>query len=134
MLWRAGKDLVQEVMAYFERRRAWELKQYGQLSAQDVESLQSAKERFSSQEFERLYASWSSGEIAGSATRRTLALKYSDVKIEFRTHLVSRRSADDRKLNGGGGSPLHPPTSPATSPETSLPQKPEHQEIQEHEE
>jgi len=131
---RTGKDLVQEVSAYFERRRVWELKQYAQLSAQDVESLQSAKERFSSQELDRLYASWSSGEVDGSAMRRTLARKYSDVKIEFRTHLISRRSGDVRKLNGGAGRLLHPPTSRGTSPPTSPTEKPKHQEIQGHEE
>lgn len=127
---RAGKDLVQEVTAYFERRRAWELKQYSQLSAQDVESLQSAKERFASEELERLYASWSSAEVDGSTLRRTLAREYSDVKIEFRTCLVSRRSADVHKANGGGGSVLHPPTSRGTSRETSPPEKTQHQGIQ----
>jgi hypothetical protein len=128
---RAGKDLVQEVMAYFERRRAWELKQYGQLSVQDVESLQSAKERFASDELERLYASWSSGEVDGNALRRTLGRKYSGVKIEFRMHLVSRRSVEVHKLNGGGRRPLHPPTSRGTSPGTSPPEKPQDNECQE---
>lgn len=131
---RAGKDLVQELSAYFERRRAWELKQYRQLSAQDVESLQSAKERFASEELERLYAAWSSGEVDGSALRRTLGLKYSEVQIEFRTCLVSRRSGDVRKLNGGGGSTLCPPALPGASQGTSPPQNSEDQEIQGHEE
>jgi hypothetical protein len=125
---RAGKDLVQEVMVYFGRRQAWELKQYGQLSAQDVESLQSAKERFASDELERLYTSWSSGEVNGSALRTTLARKYSDVKIEFRTCLVSRRSADVRKPNNGGGSPFHVPTLRGTSQVASPPEKSQHPE------
>jgi hypothetical protein len=131
---RAGKNLAQEVSAYFERRRAWELKQYAQLSAQDVESLQSAKERFASQELERLYASWNSGDVDTSTMRKTLARKYSDVKIEFRTCLVSRRSAEFRKGRGAGGSALHPPTSPDSSPDASPLAKPHHQEIQGHEE
>jgi len=77
---RAGKNLVQDISAYFERRRAWELKQYSQLSAQDVESLQSAKERFASDELERLYVSWTSGEVDGNAMRRSLARKFSGVR------------------------------------------------------
>lgn len=131
---RAGKALVQDMMAYFERRRAWELKQYSQLSAEDVESLQSAKERFASDELDRLYASWSSGEVDGRALRRTLARKYSDVKIEFRTCLVSRRSTEARQARKGEGSGLHPPTSRGTSPVTSPREKPQQQEIQGHEE
>ncbi len=108
---RARKDLVQEISSYFERRRVWELKQYGQFSTQDVESLQSAKERFASEELETLYASWSSGELDGDALRRTLAQKYSDVKIEFRTCLVSRRTAKARQPSGDKGRTLHPPAS-----------------------
>ena len=131
---RAGKDLVQEVTAYFERRKAWELKQYGQLSALDVESLQNAKERFASEQLERLYTSWSSGQVEGSALKRALAQKCSDVKIEFHTYLVSRRSVDVQTLDNSGGSPLHPPTSPGTSQPTSPSENPQKQEIQGHEE
>ena len=131
---RAGKDLVQEISGYFERRRAWELKQYGQLSALDVESLQGAKERFASEELERLYSSWSSGELDSSALRRTLVRKYSDVKIEFRTCLLSKRTSDARQADRDGRSGLHPPASRATSPGTSPPSSSQHQETQGHEE
>jgi hypothetical protein len=126
---RAGKDLVQEINGYFERRRAWELKQYGQLTALDVESLQGAKERFASQELERLYASWSSGELDSGALRRTLVRKYSDVKTEFHTCLVSRRTAEAGR-SGNGGSGLHPPASRGTSPDTSPPPSSQQQETQ----
>jgi len=131
---RAGGDLVREITLYFERRRAWELKQYGQLSAQDVEALQSAKERFASEELERLFALWSSGDLDGGALRRSLVRKYSDVKISFRTHLVSRKSSQARKSNGDEGSTLHPPASRGTSPGTSPSQDSQRQEIQGHEE
>jgi hypothetical protein len=131
---RAGRDLVREVTLYFERRRAWELKQYGQLSAQDVESLQSAKERFASDELERLYASWSSGELDDAAVRRALLRKYSEVKIQFRTWLVSRRAPQAPKPSGDRGSALHPPTSRGTSPETSPSENSQDPEVQGHEE
>jgi hypothetical protein len=131
---RAGRDLVREVTLYFERRQAWELKQYGQLSAHDVESLQGAKERFASDDLEPVYASWTSGELDGGALRRVLARKYSNVKIAFRTYLVSRKASQAGKLNGDGRSALHPPTSPGTSPGTSPSENSQHEEAQRHEE
>jgi hypothetical protein len=131
---RAGRDLVREVTLYFERRQAWELKQYGQLSAHDVESLQAAKERFASDDLERVYASWTSGELDGGALRRVLARKYSNVKIAFRTYLVSRKASQAGKLNGDRRSALHPPTSPGTSPGTSPSENSQHEEAQRHDE
>ena len=131
---RAGRDVAREISLYFERRRAWELKQYARLSAQDVEALQSAKKRFASEELERLYALWSSGELDGGALRRSLVRKYSDVKISFRTHLVSRKWAQARKSNGDEGSTLHPPASRGNSPGTSPSQDSQEQELQGHEE
>lgn len=131
---RAGRDLVQQVSLYFERRRAWELKQYGQLSADDVESLKIAKERFASDDWERLYASWSSGELDGGSLRQALARKYAEVRIEFRTYLVSRRAARARKPNGDEGSAVHPSASRTTSPGTSPPEDSQQQEVQGHEE
>ena len=131
---RVGKDLVREISLYFERRRAWELKQYGQFSTEDVESLQSAKERFVSEELERLYASWSSGELDGSAMRRAIARKYSDVKIMFRTCLIAQKAPQVRKPNREGGSALHPPASCGTSPETSPTDNSQHQEVRGHKE
>ena len=131
---RAGRDIVREISLYFERRRVWELKQYTQLSAQDVEALQSAKERFASEELERLYASWSSGDLDGGALRRSLVRKYSDVKISFCSHLVSRKCSQVRKSNSDEGSALHPPASRGTSPQTSPSQDSQGQELQGHEE
>jgi len=131
---RAGQDLVREVTLYFERRQAWELKQYGRLSADDVESLQSAKERFAAEDLERLYASWMSRELDAGGLRRVLARKYSDVRIAFRTYLVSRKASQAGKPNGDERSALHPATPPGTSPETSLPEGSHHEEGQEHEE
>jgi len=125
---RAGKDLAQEVTAYFERRRAWERKEYAQLSTEDLEALQAAKERFASEELEQLYGAWSSHEVDGRGLRATLARKYSGVKIEFRAYLVSRKAAGVRKSNGDSGSGLHPSTSQSASPRTSPPQSAEERE------
>jgi hypothetical protein len=131
---RAGRDLIREVSLYFERRRAWELKQYGQLSVQDVEALQSAKERFASEDLEQVYASWRSGELDGSALRRVLVRKYSNVRIAFRTHLVSRKASQVGRPSGDRGSALHPPASRGTSPGTSRSENSQHQEPQGHKE
>jgi hypothetical protein len=112
---RAGKDLGEQVTAYFERRRAWELKLYGRFSAEDVQSLQSAKGRFASHEVEQLYASWNSGELDGSALRKALSGKYSNARIAFRTHLVSRRRDHRQKVNNAGRDPLHTRASRGTA-------------------
>jgi len=131
---RAGKDLVEQVTAYFERRRAWELKLYGQFSAEDVQSLKSAKERFASQEVERLYASWNSGELDGGALRKALSGRYSDARIAFRTHLVSGRRDHLHKVNNAGESPLHPTASRGTRAEASPIRNAQKQENRGHEE
>jgi hypothetical protein len=113
---RAGKDLLVQVTAYFERRRAWELKLYGQFSAEDVQSLQIAKERFASNEVEQLYASWNSGELDGNALRQALSGKYSEARIAFRTHLVSRRRNHPSKVNNAAGGRAHTRASQGTEP------------------
>ena len=88
---RGARDAAtKDVCLYFERRRAWQQKQYARLSTEDLEALQNAKERYTSDELERLYASWISGDIDDTRLQRILGRKFCSVKIEFRTWLACR--------------------------------------------
>jgi hypothetical protein len=87
----AGEAAAKDVCLYFERRRAWEQKQYARFSTEDLEALHNGKERYASDELECLYASWTSGEIDDSRLQRTLGHKFCSVKIEFRTWLARQK-------------------------------------------
>ena len=87
---RVGPDAIQDVVRFFERRRAWELKQYLQFSPEDVERLQNAGERYARPEIEKLYSAWASNELTNDGLHRALAQKYATANISFRGYLVGR--------------------------------------------
>ena len=97
---RIGADTVKDIVRFFERRKAWELKQYAQFSGDDVEGLQSARQRYASPELETLYASWTSGEVDDRGLKSKLARKYGSSNISFRTSLV-------RQKGDGLGNSIH---------------------------
>jgi hypothetical protein len=97
---RGARDAAaKDVCLYFERRKAWEQKQYARFSTEDLEALQNARERYASNELERLYTSWTSGEIDDSRVQRTLGRKFCSVKIEFRTWLAGQKKQSAAKFS-----------------------------------
>jgi hypothetical protein len=113
---RIGKDAARDVALYFERRKSWERKQYGQFSNEDLESLQNSKERYGTEDFERLYASWMSGEIDDRALQRLVTWKYCSLKIDFATYLVRSKAQNDAQARMGNGIALYPATPGGASP------------------
>jgi hypothetical protein len=75
------------LLQYFRTRRTWDEKHYGKLSNDDIAFINEGKDRFGSQELEKLYRRWCAGEITEN-TMRSDSLKFrtpSEVSIIFST-------------------------------------------------
>ena len=82
-----------EGLRYFHYRHMWETKQYGRLSAEQIEFLNEAKKRFDDALTDIRYQHWLSGQItAGEVTEefRRLAPRR---EVSFRTELVDGQAA-----------------------------------------
>ncbi|HKW35198.1 MAG TPA: hypothetical protein VJN92_19460 [Candidatus Acidoferrum sp.] len=81
-------SLSREVLRYFRLRSAWDRKEYGTLSADELEWLDQASQLYSGAQTESLYVAWQAGEIR----ERDLQKEFPDAgtgrRIEFRTYLV----------------------------------------------
>jgi hypothetical protein len=98
--------LLEELERYFELRAAWEGKQYGKLSMDDLEWLDQATERFTSREIEQLYAAWDNSEAGREQWRRLFREVYPPRAIEFRTCLVTPSGSKNSKAaQDGTGKP-----------------------------
>ena len=77
-----------ELIRYFRLRAAWDAKQYGKLSNEDVEWLERSNLRFKNQDIEHLYDSWA----ASKRTEEGLGLQNGESvarrNIRFATHLI----------------------------------------------
>lgn len=89
--------LLDELESYFELRAAWEEKQFGKMSIDDLERLDQANQRFTGREIERLYAAWDSSEAGRERWRRLFSEVYPPRAIEFRTCLVTPSGSKDSK-------------------------------------
>jgi hypothetical protein len=82
-------DPSAELLRYFTLRDRWDKKQYGGFSNDEIEWLNEANSRFRSQETERLYAAWCSGELADDALATHLAGTRPPRRFRFSPSLVS---------------------------------------------
>ena len=77
-----------ELIRYFRLRAAWDAKQYGKLSNEDVEWLERHNLRFKNQDIEHLYDSWAAHQL----TEEGLGLRNGESvarrNIRFATHLI----------------------------------------------
>src|SRR5207248_2273996 len=89
--------LREELERYFELRRAWDGKQYGKLSMDDLEWLDQANQRFTSRDIERLYAAWDNSEADREVWRRLFSEVYPPRAIEFRTCLLTPSASKESK-------------------------------------
>ena len=97
--------LLDELERYFEIRAAWEGKQYGKLSTDDLEWLAQARERFTGPNIERLYAAWDNSEAGREQWRSLFSEVYPPRAIEFRTCLVPPSGSKSSKAQDGTGEP-----------------------------
>jgi len=91
-----------ELLRYFRLRAAWDQKQYGNLSNEDVEWLDRANGRLGGQDTERLYAAWRSGELAGDSLAVHLTDARSPHKFRFSPWLVSIAQTSPKELGRTG--------------------------------
>jgi hypothetical protein len=91
--------LPKELERYFRLRAAWDGKQYGTLSSDDIEWLDQASERLGDAGVESLYAIWA----AGGDWEKPLADHAAAGAVEFRTHLVTvQRQSQENELRRAG--------------------------------
>jgi hypothetical protein len=80
----------EDLERYFRLREAWERKQYGMLSNEDIEWLDQANQRFGGARVEWLYKFWSSDETGKQKWRALLTEAHPPQSVEFGTSLVAR--------------------------------------------
>lgn len=89
-----GADISQEISRYFHLRRAWEQKQYGNLTNDDIEWLKDARKRFAAQRIDAAYRTWTLGKLGDLA----LCLEFADMnpqhKVAFSTYLIAENTQD----------------------------------------
>lgn len=80
----------EDLERYFRLREAWERKQDGMLSNEDIEWLDQANQRFGGARVEWLYKFWSSDESGKQKWRALLTEAHPPQSVEFGTSLVAR--------------------------------------------
>jgi hypothetical protein len=86
-----------ELERYLRLRAAWDGKQYGTLSSDDIEWLDQANKRFGGPRIEQLYAVWCSSEIPKEEYRALLRESQPVRSAEFSTYLVTPAGQDTWK-------------------------------------
>jgi hypothetical protein len=77
-----------ELIRYFRLRAAWDAKQYGKLSNEDIEWLERSNLRFKKQDIEHLYASWLANQLTEEELRLQNGESVARGGIRFATHLI----------------------------------------------
>lgn len=91
------RGLSDDLSRYFRLRGAWDQKQYGSLTNEDVEWLERADARFRGPETERRYAAWCAGQRTDGGLAKPAEDAQPPFSSYFRTYLVlpGTRSAKD---------------------------------------
>jgi hypothetical protein len=77
-----------ELIRYFRLRAAWDAKQYGKLSNEDIEWLERSNLRFKNQDIEHLYGSWVAGKLTEEGFRLQSGESVARHSVRFATHLI----------------------------------------------
>ena len=88
VLGRLEADLTAEILHYFRLRNRWELKQYGSLSASDIEWLKEATHRFRGERFASSYRAWTTGMLTEKGLLSEFAVVRPHGSVTFETRLV----------------------------------------------
>jgi hypothetical protein len=87
----------EELERYFRLRAAWDGKQYGTLSNDDIEWLDQANKRFGGPRTDQLYAVWCSSETRKDEWRALLTEAQPPRRVDFSTYLVTPGSQANPK-------------------------------------
>jgi hypothetical protein len=108
-------DVSSEILRYFRLRSAWEMKKYGSLSANDIEWLKEATQRFQENRFDGWYRAWSTGTVHEQALRREFEQVRPHRSVGFRTCVVAASRFGSKSSSGEKEAALHPVSSPDAS-------------------
>jgi hypothetical protein len=82
------QDAWLELIRYFRLRAAWDAKQYGKLSNEDIEWLERANLRFEDRDIEHLYGSWAANKLTEEGLRLQTGETLVRRTIRFAAHLI----------------------------------------------
>ena len=85
-------DIAGDLLRYFQVRKAWDEKQYADLSDADLVFRNHARTRFSGERFERLYRGWKNGRVNESAIEQEFQTNDRKRIVHFETYLLGRMS------------------------------------------
>jgi hypothetical protein len=77
-----------EILRYFQFRSAWDQKQYGSLSAEDVEWLEKADAQLRTPEIDGLFGSWAAGAVSDDDLIQPEHTPCGPPDVRFRSRLV----------------------------------------------
>ncbi len=83
-------QIAEQLLRYFQVRKAWDEKQYGAVTDADLLFRNAARTRFSSERFEALYRGWKRARISDDAIRREFAGGERKRAIRFETCLLAK--------------------------------------------
>jgi hypothetical protein len=85
-----------ELIRYFRLRAAWDAKQYGKLSNEDVEWLERSNLRFKNQDIEHLYDSWAANKLTEEGIGLQNGESVARRNIQFATQLIDTGQSNAR--------------------------------------
>lgn len=83
-----GSDISEELLRYFQIRKAWDLSRYTALTEADLIFRNQAKARFKGQGFEHLYRAWKAGRLPDNEIRQHFGGTTRPVTVRFATELI----------------------------------------------
>jgi hypothetical protein len=91
------QDVSLELIRYFQLRAAWDAKQYGKLSNEDIEWLERASLRFKNQDIEHLYDRWAAHKLNEEGLRLETGETAARRNIRFAAHLIETDQLKTRR-------------------------------------
>lgn len=89
----AKQDAGQEILKYFQLRKAWEAKKYALFSNDDIELLNRYQRKFAGHRCEERYPSWRAGQVSDELVRSEFRDMASRRKASFESVLVDGQAA-----------------------------------------
>jgi hypothetical protein len=86
-------DIAGDLLRYFQVRKAWDHKQYADLSDADLVFRNNARMRFGGERFEGLYRGWKNGRVSESAIEQEFQTDDRKRIVHFETYVLGRMSA-----------------------------------------
>jgi len=77
-----------DLLRYFEIRKAWDLRQYASVTDADLIFRNQAKSRFAAERFEHLYRAWKAGRLAEAEIRGELGSNAVRHTVRFRAEVL----------------------------------------------